>query len=344
MGGKHALVAGLVLAVIAAGGPSAEAQSLSGQPLSGQSLSGQSLSGQPWPAKPIRWLVPVAAGGATDVVARLLQEPVAKRLGTSIIVENRPGGAGIIATQAAVTAPPDGTTMALVFTSHAVNPAMQAKLPYDSSKDITPIAFFWRAQLAFSVLTESPLKSLADLIDAARKEPGRLAYGTGGVGTGAHLAAALLTDVANIKLTHAPYRGAAPALNDLLGGQVPILVSNVSALPMHIEAGRVRPLAVTGAQRSAVLPNVPTVAESGFPGYEATEWSGLIGAAHLPPDVAPTMNAAVNDAIREPAVAEQYRKMGLETIIMSPGEFRAFLDRETAKFSELIRKSGIRAE
>ena len=334
MGGKQALVAMLVLATIVFSGRSAEAQP----------SAAQTLSGQIWPSKPIRWLVPVAAGGATDVVARLLQEPVAKRLGISIIVENRPGGAGIIATQAAVTAPPDGSTMALVFTSHAVNPAMQAKLPYDSAKDITPIAFFWRAQLAFSVLTESPLKSLGDLIDTARKEPGRLAYGTGGVGTGAHLAAALFTDVADIKLTHAPYRGAAPALNDLLGGQVPILVSNVSALPMHIDAGRVRPLAVTGAQRSAVLPNVPTVAELGYPGYEATEWSGLIGAANLPPEVAPRMNAAVNDAIREPAVAEQYRKMGLETIIMTPRDFHAFLDRETAKYSALIRKSGIKAE
>jgi tripartite-type tricarboxylate transporter receptor subunit TctC len=326
MGGKlqHALVALFGFAAIAAGASSADAQQ--------------------WPNKPIRWLVPVAAGGATDVVARLLQEPVAKRLGTSIIVENRPGGAGIIATQAAVMAAPDGYTMTLIFTSHAVNPAMQPKLPYDSSKDITPIAFFWRAQLAVSVLVESPIKSLADLIDAARKDPGRLAYGTGGVGTGAHLAAALLTDVANIKLTHAPYRGAAPALNDLLGGQVPILVSNVSALPMHIEAGRVRPLAVTGAQRSAVLPTVPTVAELGYPSYEATEWSGLIGPANLPPEVASRMNAAINEAIQQPAVAEQYRKMGLETILMSPGEFRAFLDTETAKFSELIRKSGIKAE
>jgi tripartite-type tricarboxylate transporter receptor subunit TctC len=339
MGGRHTLVALLGLAVIAAGGRSAEAQPSPGQPWPGQSSPGQS-----WPSKPIRWLVPVAAGGATDVVARLLQEPVARRLGTSIIVENRPGGAGIIATQATVTSAPDGYTMTLIFTSHAVNPAMQPKMPYDSAKDITPLAFFWRAQLAVSVLVESPIKSLADLIEAAKKEPGRLAYGTGGVGTGAHLAAALLTDVANIKLTHAPYRGAAPALNDLLGGQVPILVSNVSALPMYIEAGRVRALAVTGAQRSAVLPDVPTVAELGFPGYEATEWSGLIGPANLPSEVAPRINAAINEAIREPAVAEQYRKMGLETIIMSPGEFRTFLDTQTAKFSELIRKSGIKAE
>jgi tripartite-type tricarboxylate transporter receptor subunit TctC len=234
--------------------------------------------------------------------------------------------------------------MGLVYTSHAVNPAMQSKLPYDSEKDVTPIAFFWRAQLAFSVRTDSPIKSLADLIAAARKDPGALTYGTGGVGTGAHLAGALFAAAASIKLAHAPYRGAALALNDLLGGQVPILVSNVLALPIHIEAGRVRALAVTGAQRSPVLPDVPTVAELGFPDYEATEWSGLIGPANLPPEVTPRMNAAINAAIGQPALAEQYRKMGLEMIAMSPSQLAAFLTTETAKYTDLIRKSGIKAD
>src|SRR5262249_33679895 len=142
---------------------------------------------QQWPSKPVHWLVPVAAGGATDVVARLLQEPVGRRLGGTIVVGNRPGGAGVLATPAAGTSAPDGYTMGLIFTSHAVNPAMQSKLPYDSVKDIAPIAFFWRAQLAFSVLTTSPIKSLHELIATARQNPGALAYGTGGVGTGAHL-------------------------------------------------------------------------------------------------------------------------------------------------------------
>jgi tripartite-type tricarboxylate transporter receptor subunit TctC len=312
--------------------------------LTGMTVGSCSAQAQPWPSKPIRWLVPVAAGGATDVVARLLQEPVGRYLGATIVVENRPGGAGIIATQATVTSAPDGYTMGLVYTSHAVNPALQSKLPYDSTKDVAPIAFFWRAQLAFAVRTESPIKSLKDLIAAAQKDPGVLAYGTGGVGTGAHLAGALLTAVANIKLAHAPYRGAALALNDLLGGQVPILVSNVLTLPIHIEAGRVRALAVTGAQRSPVLPDVPTVAELGFPNYEATEWSGLIGPADLPPDVALRMNAAINAAIQQPALAEQYRKMGLEMIAMSPSQFQTFLTAEAAKYADLIRKGGIKSD
>jgi tripartite-type tricarboxylate transporter receptor subunit TctC len=312
--------------------------------LTGMTVGSCSAQAQPWPSKPIRWLVPVAAGGATDVVARLLQEPVGRYLGTTIVVENRPGGAGVIATQATVTSAPDGYTMGLVYTSHAVNPALQSKLPYDSAKDVAPVAFFWRAQLAFAVRTESPIKSLKDLIAAAQKDPGVLAYGTGGVGTGAHLAGALLTAVANIKLAHAPYRGAALALNDLLGGQVPILVSNVLTLPIHIEAGRVRALAVTGAQRSPVLPDVPTVAELGFPNYEATEWSGLIGPADLPPDVALRMNAAINAAIQQPALAEQYRKMGLEMIAMSPSQFQTFLTAETAKYADLIRKAGIKSD
>jgi tripartite-type tricarboxylate transporter receptor subunit TctC len=299
---------------------------------------------QSWPTKPIRWLVPVAPGGATDVVARFLQNPVAKRLNGSIIVENRTGGAGMIATQAAVTAPPDGSTMALIYTSHAVNPVIQARMPYDSVKDIAPIAFFWRAQLAIAVPAASPFRSLADLIAAARAEPDRWAYGTGGVGTGAHLAGALFTDRAGIRLTHAPYRGAALALNDLLGGQVPVAVINVLSLPEHITAGRVRALAVTGAARSPVLPEVPTIAESGYAGYQATEWSGLIGPAGLPAEVVTRMNDAVNAELREPAVAEQYRKLGLEANPMSPQEFAAFLAAETAKYAELLRKSGIKAE
>src|SRR5262245_35291495 len=267
---------------------------------------------QKWPSKPIRWLVPVAPGGATDVVARLLQEPVGKLLGGTIIVENRPGGAGMIATQATVTSPPDGYTMGLIYTSHPANASMQPKLPYDSFKDITPVAFFWRAQLAFSVRTDSPIKSFHDLLERSRKDPGSITYGTGGVGTGAHIAGAMFAEAAQIKLTHAPYRGAAPALNDLLAGQLPVLISNVSALPPHIETGRVRALAVTGAQRSPVLPDIATVAEFGFPEYQATEWSGLIGPANLPPEIVTRMNQAINDAIRQPAVVEQYRKMGLE--------------------------------
>lgn len=299
---------------------------------------------QQWPSKPIRWLVPVAAGGATDVVARLLQEPVGKLLGGTIVVENRPGGAGVIATQATVTSPPDGYTMALIYTSHPANAVMQPKLPYDSFKDITPVAFFWRAQLAFSVRTDSPLKSLQDLLEAARRDPGSITYGTGGVGTGAHIAGAMFAEAAQVKLTHAPYRGAAPALNDLLAGQLPVLISNVSALPPHIETGRLRPLAVTGAKRSPVLPDVPTVAELGFPGYQATEWSGLVGPANVPAEIVTRMNQAVNAAIGQPAVVEEYRKMGLETVLMSPGEFKAFLEAETSKFADVIRKGGIKSE
>jgi tripartite-type tricarboxylate transporter receptor subunit TctC len=221
---------------------------------------------------------------------------------------------------------------------------MQPNMPYDSARDVAPIAFFWRAQLAFAVLADSPIKSLADLIAEAKMKPGSLAYATGGVGTGAHLATALFASVADISLSHAAYRGAAPALGDMLGGHIPISVSNVLMLPPYVEAGRIRVLAVTGARRSPLLPDVPTVAELGFPNYEATEWSGLIGPANLPAEVAAQMNAAVNAAIKLPEVTEQYRKMGLEVIAMSPGQFRDFLTAETAKYTDLIRKSGIKAE
>ena len=297
---------------------------------------------QQWPAKPIRWIVPVAPGGATDATARLLQEPVSKILGQPIVVENKPGGAGTIATEAAVRSPPDGYTFGIVYTSHAGNPALLGSLPYDSVKDITPVAFFWRAYLAFAVHPDVPVKSLAELIDRAKKAPGTVAYATGGVGLAAHFAGARLEQEAGIKMTHTPYRGGGPALTDVLGGHVPVLVANISLVAPHVESAKIRVIAVTSPGRSPLLPNVPTVAESGFPGYQVSEWFGFIGPAGLPDEIVQKMNAAINEAARRPDIAEQIQKMGIVTNLGTPAAFKDILAEETRITTEVIRKGNIK--
>ncbi len=297
---------------------------------------------QQWPSKPIRWLVPVAPGGATDATARLLQDPVSKILGQPIIVENKPGGAGTIATEAAVRSAPDGYTFGIIYTSHAGNPALLGTLPYDSVKDITPVAFFWRAYLAFSVHKDVPIHSLAELIDQAKKAPGTLAFATGGVGQASHFSGARLEQAAGIKLAHTPYRGAGPALTDVLGGHVPILVSNISVILPHLASGKIRPIAVTSPERSPLLPNIPTVAESGFPGYQMSEWFGFVGPAGLPDEIVQKMNAAINEAARRPEIVENLQKMGLVTNLGTPAAFRDILAEETRVTTDIIRKGNIK--
>ena len=299
---------------------------------------------QDWPSRPIRFVVPVAPGGATDVTARLLQEPISKALGVPIIVENKPGGAGVIATESVVRSAADGYTFAIVYTSHAGNPALLASVPYDSVKDITPVAFVWRAYLAFSVNKDVPINSIAELIARAKAEPGKLSYATGGVGQASHFAGAGLEQMADIKLTLVPYRGAGPALADVLGGHVPILVSNISVAAPEVATGRLRPLAVTSPERSPIFPNVPTVSESGFPGYQVSEWFGVIGPAGLPDDIINRMNKAINDAALKPDVLAKFNAMGLVVTLTTPTGFKDILAEETKVTTDIIRKGNIKAQ
>jgi tripartite-type tricarboxylate transporter receptor subunit TctC len=301
-----------------------------------------SARAQDWPSRPIRFIVPVAPGGATDVTARLLQEPISRALGVPIIVENKPGGAGVIATESVIRSAPDGYTFAIVYTSHAGNPALLASVPYDSVKDITPVAFVWRAFLAFSVHKDVPINSIAELIARAKAEPGKLSYATGGIGQASHFAGARLEQMAGIKLALVPYRGAGPALTDVLGGHVPILVSNISVAAPEAATGRLRPLAVTSPERSPILPDIPTVAELGFPGYQVSEWFGVIGPAGLPDDIVNRMNKAINDAARTPDVLARFNAMGVVLTLTTPAGFKDILAEETRVTTNIIRKGNIK--
>jgi tripartite-type tricarboxylate transporter receptor subunit TctC len=299
---------------------------------------------QAWPSRPIRFVVPVAPGGATDATARILKEPISKALGVPIMVENKPGGAGVIATEWVVHSPPDGYTFAIVYTSHAGNPALLESVPYDSIKDITPVAFVWRAYLAFAVNKDVPINNLAELIARAKAEPGKLSFATGGVGQASHFAGARLEQVAGIKLTHVPYRGAGPALLDVLGRHVPILVSNISVAAPEAASGRLRLLAVTSPERSPMFPEVPTIAESGFPGYQISEWFGFIGPAGLPDDIVNRMNKAINDAARTPEVVAMFNTMGLVVTLTTPAGFKDILAEETKVTADIIRKGNIKVQ
>lgn len=297
-----------------------------------------------WPTRPIQWIVPVDPGGATDVSARIIQEPVSKILGQPVVIENRPGGSGVIATEAAVGAKPDGYTITLIYTSHAANPSLLKSLPYDSERDVTPVAFFWRAPLAISVHPGQPYQTLKDLIDAAKADPGAIPIATGGIGTGAHFASELFQHAAGIKLQHIPYKGASGATTDVVAGNVPVLSSNASVPGAQLEPGQLRPLAVTGAQRSPLLPDVPTVAELGYPGFEYYEWIGFVGPAGLPAEITNKLNAAITEAIKDPKVAERFKEMGLEHVAMTPDAFKAFIADQTTKLADIIREAKIAVE
>jgi tripartite-type tricarboxylate transporter receptor subunit TctC len=305
---------------------------------------GGAAQAQDWPSRSIRWIVPVSPGGATDVSARIVQGPVSKLLGQQVIVENKSGGSGIIATQAAVSAPPDGYTIALIYTSHAANPSMQKSLPYDSIRDITPVAFFWRAPLAISVHPDQPYRTLQDLIKAAKASPGEIPIASGGVGTGAHFASELFQRAAGIKLRHIPYKGAGPATADVIAGHTPVLASNASVPGGQVKPGQLRALAVSGSDRSPLLPDVPTIAELGYPGFESYEWIAFAGPAGMPKEATEKLNRAITEAIKQPEVAARFRDMGLEHVPMSPEAFKTYLISETEKLTEIIREAKITAD
>jgi len=305
---------------------------------------GVSSANAEWPDQPVHWIVPVSPGGATDVSARIIQEAVSKILGQPVIIDNKPGGSGVIATEAVVNAPKTGYDFALIYTSHAANPSMLKSLPYDSVKDVSPVAFFWRAPLAISVHPSQPYQTLQDLIDAARVDPGSIPIASGGIGTGGHFASELFQHAAGIKLQHIPYKGAAPATTDAIAGNVPVLSSNASVPGAQLEPGQLRPLAVTGAERSPLLPDVPTIAELGYPGFEYYEWIAFVGPAGIPQEAIDKMNHAISEATKQPDVAARFKEMGLEHVDMTPAELQAFIDNETKKLSEIIKEANITVE
>ena len=297
----------------------------------------------PFPSKAVHIFVPYAAGGGVDILARTLGDVVSRQWGQSVIVENRPGAGGLVASQALVTSPPDGYTLIVVASGHATNPFLYPKIPYDTFKDFTPISLLASSPNILLVRADSPFKTLGDMIVQARAKPGSLSFGDAGTGTSTHLAGELLKNLAKIDLNAIPYKGGAPSINDLLGGQIPMSFNNGPESVGQIEAGTLRALAVTTASRAAFLPNVPSMAET-VPGYDTEVWWGLLGPAGMPADLVAKLSHDFVAALNTDPVKERLGKLGASPIGSSPGEFDAKIHADYKKWGPIIEAAGMKAE
>src|ERR1700712_72727 len=281
---------------------------------------GMASAQSPFPSKPVHIFVPYAAGGAVDILTRTLGDVVAKQWGQSVVVENRPGAGGLIASQALVTSPPDGYTLIVVASGHPTNPFLYPKIPYDTFKDFTPISLLASSPNILLVRADSPFKTLGDMIAAAKAKPGSLSFAHAGTGTSTHLAGELLKNLAKVDLNAVPYKGGAPSINDLLGGQIPMSFNNGPESVGQLEAGTVRALAVTTGKRVPFVPNVPSMAET-VAGYDTGVWWGLLGPPGLPQDVLEKLSHDFVAALNTDAVKERLCKLGAQPIGSTSKEF-----------------------
>jgi tripartite-type tricarboxylate transporter receptor subunit TctC len=300
---------------------------------------------QGYPNKPVRLIVPYPAGGGTDFFARLVGGKMAEFLGQQIVVENRPGAATLIGAEAAARSPADGYTLLLAdSTTVAVNPNLYKKLPYDPQKDFAPISLTARFAMLL-VVNPNVMKagSVKEFVDAA-KAPGKLNFASVGAGTTHHLAMELFMQQTGIQMTHIPYKGAAPAVQDLLGGQVPAMFLDLATGRPHILSGKIRALGVASPKRIAPLPDVPTIAESGVPGFEAWAWQGLLAPAGTPADALARIRTEYAKAVNDPAVRQKLLDAGIEPLTSTPDEFTAYMKSETAKWAKVVKDANIKVE
>jgi tripartite-type tricarboxylate transporter receptor subunit TctC len=297
-----------------------------------------------YPDRVIKIVVPFAPGGGTDAIARVLAQEMAKDLGASIIVENKPGASTIIGAQAVAASDGDGYTLLMGTFAHAVNPSLNAKLPFDSDRDFAPVALVARSPNIVVVNPKSSFRSIADLIAAARAEPDRISYGTFGTGTSAHLAGEMFKRMAGVNMTMVPYKGSAPAITDLLGGQTQVMFTTVASAAALIEGGQLRALAVTTLERSPAFPQLPTVAETGLAGFEAETWYGLFAPAKTPPDIIDRLNRSAAKAVQADAFRKLSVNEGLVLIAAPPQEFGRYYRSERERWRKVIEEAGIKGE
>ena len=298
-----------------------------------------------YPSKPIRLIVGFAPGGGTDILARALGQPLGELLGQQIIIDNRAGAGGIIATELGAKAAPDGYTL-LVGSSagFAINPNLMAKLPYDPVKDFAPVGMFATLSYAVDVHPSLPAKTVKEFIALARAKPGAINYGSAGQGSSTHLAIEQFALMAGIKMTHVPYKGNTPAMTALMSGEIAMVFDPVLTSAPMVKSGRVRALAVTTARRSALLPDVPTVAEAGLKGYESGNWFGVFAPAGTPREIVERLNAAVNNAMTRPEMKDKLLSQGADALTGTPADLASLVQRELAKFAKIIKAAGVRVE
>jgi tripartite-type tricarboxylate transporter receptor subunit TctC len=298
-----------------------------------------------YPAKPVRIVVGFAAGGGTDVAARIAAQKLGESLGQSFVVDNRPGASGTIAAEIVAKSQPDGYTLIVgTQTNFAVAPAMYGKVGYDPARDFAPIAVFATSPLLLVVHPSQPVNSVAQLIALAKSRPGQLTFGVGGAGTTPHMSTALFKLMTGVDMVMVPYKGEAPAVTDLLSGQITLMFSNLPVVLPHARSGKLRGLAVTSAQRVAVAPEFPTVAESGLPGFEVETWFGLLAPAGTPRDIVAKLNAETVRAMNLPDVKDKMAAQGLFVVGGTADEFGSYLKAEIAKWAKVVKDSGAKAE
>jgi tripartite-type tricarboxylate transporter receptor subunit TctC len=299
---------------------------------------------QAYPTRPIRMLVPFAAGGTVDIVARFLGAKLSDELGQPVIVENRGGAGGTIASAMVAKSPGDGYTLMTMHQGLAFNATLYSNLPYDTLRDLAPIANVGATPNVLVVTDALPVKTLPEFLAYARVNPGRIAYGSGGVGSAGHLSVELLQSLTGTKLTHVPYKGSGPAITDLISGQIQAMLLTMPAVMPFLKGGKLRAIATSGAQRSPALPELPTIAEAGVPGYEYTPWYGVFGPATLPKELVARLNQAVNKILSGSEVRDKLAHQGLEVQAMASGEFAELVRADVARWAKIIRDVGVQAE
>ncbi|WP_304306834.1 tripartite tricarboxylate transporter substrate binding protein [Pseudacidovorax intermedius] len=297
-----------------------------------------------WPARPIRLIVPFPAGGGTDIIARELTNKLTS-YGYNFVVDNKPGSGGNLGVDAAAKAAPDGYTLVLGQTSNlAINPTLYSKLPYDPVKDLTPISLVATSPLVIVAGTATPFKTLDDLVKAAKAKPESINFASSGNGTVSHLAMESFQKAAGIQLTHIPYKGAAQGITDVISGQVQLYVSSVPTLQAHIKSGKMHPLAITSLQRAPELPQVPTVAESGYKGFESITWFGIVGPAGLSKDIVAKLNADINKALQDPTLKQKLAGQGADVQGSSAADFAKLIRDDIPRWGKLVKDSGAKVD
>jgi tripartite-type tricarboxylate transporter receptor subunit TctC len=299
---------------------------------------------QKFPSRPLKIIVPVAPGGGVDLLSRAIGNRMSDKLGVPVIIENRPGGNMVIGTDLLSKAAPDGYTIMMASTGHAINPAFNPKLPYDTLKDFVAVNYVAYIPLVLAVHPSVPANSVAELIALARAQPGKLTYGIGSVGAGSHLGGEMLRINSALDIVGVQYKGNGPALNDLLGGQISMFFDVITTSLPHIRAGKLKALAVTSARRSALLPEVPTMIESGLAGFEVSGWYMVIAPVGTPADVVATLNAEINDAIRHPDVGARLSSQGVEWVGGTPAQADAFVRSEMDRWGKFVKASGMKPD
>jgi hypothetical protein len=300
---------------------------------------------QSYPARAVRFIVPIAPGGGADLVARVIAERMSKQLGQQVVVDNRAGGGTVIGADLVAKSPADGYTWLLgTATSHAINASLVRKLPYDPVKDFAPVALVAVLPQIIIIHPSLPATTLKDLIALAKKRPGEIFFGSPGNGSNNQLGAEMLNQIAGIKTVHVPYKGAGPAITDLLAGQLQYMFTTIPPALPQVKAGRLRALAVAGAKRSTLLPELPTTAEQGARGVEAASWNGVLLPAGTPRDIIARIYAEISVVMKLPEVSERLAGAGVEPALMSPEEFAAFIDSETARYAKVVKSSGARVD